>query len=333
MEEKEMTDIKEKIVNGELFTGELALAKTFEIDSTRLNESKFVDEKMKILSDILRYIGYEYGSYKCGKFLKGLNRTYSKLFRITFNDNFKVVFKDTKFGKTNLDLCLRIIFKNLYQNFKLNYYGEFDIENCIIHNALYSDAKSINKSKSEFVINIIIRIVNMEFFNSYYDDLFNTAGKSLPFNTRFKQIALELSLVGDFIKEINSNFHDTIIYSNCNNLGEYTLKLRDELIDIIKLKTNQKTINNRNIKLSADVAYSIINLMEYELNVVDVFMIYDSEYVKNIIDKNIKLLNEFSNRDLSKDSTQLKMLLDGKEVRIDDFIKDIKLTVDKYLFC
>ena len=328
-----MTDIKEKIVNGELFTGELALAKTFEIDSTRLNESKFVDEKMKILSDILRYIGYEYGSYKCGKFLKGLNRTYSKLFRITFNDNFKVVFKDTKFGKTNLDLCLRIIFKNLYQNFKLNYYGEFDIENCIIHNALYSDAKSINKSKSEFVINIIIRIVNMEFFNSYYDDLFNTAGKSLPFNTRFKQIALELSLVGDFIKEINSNFHDTIIYSNCNNLGEYTLKLRDELIDIIKLKTNQKTINNRNIKLSADVAYSIINLMEYELNVVDVFMIYDSEYVKNIIDKNIKLLNEFSNRDLSKDSTQLKMLLDGKEVRIDDFIKDIKLTVDKYLFC
>lgn len=326
-----MTDIKEKIVNDELFTGELALAKTFEIDSSRLNESTFVDEKMKILSDVLRYIGYEYGSYKCGKFLKGLNRTYSNLFRITFNDNFEVVFKDTKFGKINLDLCLRIIFKNLYQNFGLSSYGYFTIENCIIHDALYSDAKSINKSKSEFVINIINRMVNMEFFNSYYEDLFNTIGKSLPFSTRFKQIALELSLVGDFIKEINSNFHDTIIYSNCNNLGEYTLKLRDELIDIIKLKTNQKTNNNRNIKLSADVAYSIINLMEYELNTINVSMTYDS-YVKNIIDKNIKLLNEFSNRDLSKDSTQLRMLLDGKEVRIDEFIKDIKLTVDKYLF-
>lgn len=326
-----MTDIKEKIVNDELFTGELALAKTFEIDSTKLNESTFVYEKMKILSDVLRYIGYEYGSYKCGKFLKGLNRTYPNLFKITFNDNFEVILKDTKFGKINLDLCLRIIFKNLYQNFGLSSYGYFTIENCIIHDALYSDAKSINKSKSEFVINIINRIVNMEFFNSYYDDLFNTIGKSLPFSTRFKQIALELSLVGDFIKEINSNFHDTVIYSNCNNLGEYTLKLRDELIDIIKLKTNQKTINNRNIKLSADVAHSIINLMEYELNTINVSMTYDS-YVKNIIDKNIKLLNEFCNRDLSKDSEQFKMLLDGKEVKIDDFIKDIKLTVDKYLF-
>jgi hypothetical protein len=326
-----MTDIKEKIVNNELFTGELALAKTFEIDSSRLNESTFVDEKLKILSDVLRYIGYEYGSYKCGKFVERLNITYHDLFKITFNDNFEVVFKETKFGKINLDLCLRIIFKNLYQNFKLSHYGEFDIENCIIHDALYSTAKSINKSKAEFVINIIIRIVNMEFFNSYYDDLFNTTGKSLPFDTRFKQLALELSLVGDFIKEINSNFHDTVIYSNCNNLGEYTLKLRDELIDIIKLKTNQKTINNRNIKLSADVAYSIINLMEYELNTINVSMTYDF-YVKNIIDKNIKLLNEFCNRDLSKDSEQLKMLLDGKEVKIDDFIKDIKLTVDKYLF-
>lgn len=326
-----MTDIKEKIINCELFTGELALAKTFEIDSTKLNESTFVDEKMKILSDVLRYIGYEYGSYKCGKFLKGLNRTYSNLFRITFNDNFEIVFKNTKFGKINLDLCLRIIFKNLYQNFKLSHYGEFDIENCIIHDALYSDAKSINKSKSEFVINIINRMVNMEFFNSYYDDLFNTIGKSLPFSTRFKQIALELSLVGDFIKEIDGNFSDILEYRYCNNLGEYTLKLRDELIDIIKLKTNQKTINNRNIKLSADVAYSIINLMEYELNTINVSMTYDS-YVKNIIDKNIKLLNEFCNRDLSKDSEQLKMLLDGKEVKIDDFIKDIKLTVDKYLF-
>ena len=206
-----MTDIKEKIVNDELFTGELALAKTFEIDSSKLNESTFVYEKMKILSDVLRYIGYEYGSYKCGKFLKGLNRTYSNLFRITFNDNFEVVLKDTKFGKTNLDLCLRIIFKNLYQTFGLRSYGYFTIENCIIHDALYADAKSINKSKSEFVINIIIRMINMEFFNSYYDDLFNTTGKSLPFSTRFKQIALELSLVGDFIKEINSNFHDTII--------------------------------------------------------------------------------------------------------------------------
>lgn len=326
-----MTDLKEKIVNEELFTGELALAKTFEIDSSKLNESTFVDEKLKILSDVLRYIGYEYGSYKCGNFIERLNRTYHNLFKITFNDNFGVVLKDTKFGKINLDLCLKIIFKNLYQNFKLSHYGEFDIENCIIHDALYSTAKSINKSKAEFVINIIIRMVNMEFFNSYYDDLFNTRGKSLPFDTRFKQIALELSLVGDFIKEINSNFHDTIIYSNCNNLGEYTLKLRDELIEIIKIKVNQKANINRNIRLYADAAYSMINLMEYELNVLNVSMMYD-EYTKTIIDKNIKLLNEFFNKDLSKDSKQLKMLLDGKEVRIDEFIKDIKLTVEKYLF-
>ena len=143
---------------------------------------------------------------------------------------------------------------------------------------------------------------------------------------------MELSLVGDFIKEIDGNFSDILEYRYCNNLGEYTLKLRDELIDIIKLKINQKTINNRNIKLSADVAYSIINLMEYGLNAIDVSMTYESEYAKTIIDNNIKLLNEFLNKDLSKDSEQLKMLLDGKEVKIDDFIKDIKLTVDKYLF-
>ena len=219
----------------------------------------------------------------------------------------------------------------LYQNFKLNKYDYINPENVTIYNALYEDAKMINKSKSDFVINIITRIVNMEFFNSYYADLFGTIGKSLPFSTRFKQIALELSLVGDFIKEIDGNFSDILEYRYCNNLGEYALKLRDELIEIIKIKINQKSTNNRNIKLSADVAYSIINLMKYELNTINVSMTYDS-YVKNIIDKNIKLLNEFCNRDLSKDSEQLKMLLDGNEVKIDDFIKDIKLTVDKYLF-
>lgn len=324
-----MTDIKEKIVNNELFTGDLELAKTFEIDSSRLNESTFVDEKLKILSDVLRYIGYEYGSYKCGNFVERLNRTYSKLFKITFNDNFGVMFKDTKFGKINLDLCLRIIFKNLYQNFKLSHYGEFDIENCIIYDALYSTAKSINKSKAEFVINIITRIVNMEFVNSYYDDLFNTAGKSLPFDTRFKQIALELSLVGDFIKEINSNFHDTVIYSNCNNLGEYTLKLRDELIKIIKLRMNRKS-TNRLIELYMEAAYSIINLMEYDLNVIDVSMTY--EFAKEIVDKYVKLLNELLNKNISKDCIQLNMLLNGDEVNKNDFIKDIRLTVDKYLF-
>ena len=140
-----MTDIKEKIANDELFTGELALAKTFEIDASRLNESTFVDEKLKILNDVLLYIRYEYGPYKCDKFIERLNRTYCNLFKITFNDNFGVVFEDTKFGKINLDLCLRIIFKNLYQNFKLSHHGAFDIENCIIYDALYGDAKSINK--------------------------------------------------------------------------------------------------------------------------------------------------------------------------------------------
>lgn len=324
-----MTDIKEKIVNNELFTCELALARTFEINSSRLNESTFVDEKLKILSDVLRYIGYEYGSYKCCNFVERLNRTYCKLFKITFNDNFEVMFKDTKFGKINLDLCLRIIFKNLYQNFKLSHYGEFDIENCIIYDALYRDAKSINKSKAAFVINIITRIVNMEFVNSYYDDLFNTTGKSLPFDTRFKQIALELSLVGDFIKEINSNFHDTVIYSNCNNLGEYTLKLRDELIKIIKLRMNRKS-NNRVIEMYMEAAYSIINLMEYDLNIIDVSMTYES--AKEIIDKYVKLLNELLNKNISEDCIQLNMLLNGDEVNINDFIKDIRLTVDKYLF-
>lgn len=327
-----MTDIKEKIVNDELFTGELVLAKTFEIDSSRLNESTFVDEKSKILSDVLEYIESVHGVYKFGIYIERLNRWYKEFFKITFNGKYGIELIETKFGKINLDLCLRIIFKNLYQNFALSMYGNFNIENCIIHDALYSDAKSINKSKSEFVINIIIRMVNMEFFSSYYDDLFNTSGKSLPFSTRFKQIALELSLVGDFIKEINSSFSDTLSYRDCNNLGEYALKLRDELIEIIKLKTNQKTNDNRYIRMGADVAYSIINLMEYELNAIDVSMMYEDEYAKNIIDRNIKLLDELLDKDLSKDSKQLKMLLDGKEVKIDEFIKDIKLTVDKYLF-
>lgn len=327
-----MTDIKEKIVNGELFTGELELAKTFEVDSSKLNESTFADEKMNILSDVIEYIESVHGVYKFGIYIERLNRWYKEFFKITFNGKYGIELAETKFGKMNLDLCLRIIFKNLYQSFRLSMYGEFDIENCIIHDALYSDAKSINKSKSEFVINIINRIVNMEFITSYYDDLFNTSGKSLPFSTRFKQIALELSLVGDFIKEINSNFSDTLAYRDCNNLGEYTLKLRDELIEIIKIKVNQKANINRNIRLYADAAYSIINLMEYEFNVINVSMMYD-EYTKTIIDKNIKLLNELFNKDLSKDSKQLKMLLDGKEVRIDEFIKDIKLTIEKYLFC
>lgn len=324
-----MTDIKEKIINNELFTGELMLAKTFEIDSSKLNESAFIDEKMKILSDVLRFVVYECGSSKCSRFVYELNRTYRNLFKITFNDDFKIELFDTKFGKMNIDLCLRIIFKNLYQNLKVSPHNYFNIENSIIYNTLYDDAKNINKSKSDFVINIIIRMVNMEFFNSYYADLFNEIGKSLPFTTRFKQIALELSLVGDFIKEINGNFYDVVAYRNCNNLGEYALKLRDELIKIIKLRMNRK-YTNKLIKLYAEAAYSIINLIEYDLNVIDVSMTYKS--AKEIVDKNVKLLNELLDKDIKEDCIQLNMLLNGDEVNISDFIKDIRLTVDKYLF-
>lgn len=326
-----MTDLKEKIVNDELFTGELALAKTFEIDSSRLNESTFVDEKLKILNDVLLYIRYEYGPYKCDKFIERLNRTYCNLFKIFFSGIFGVVI-DTKFGKMNLDLCLRIIFKNLYQNFKLSHYGEFDIENCIIHDALYSTAKSINKSKAEFVINIIIRIVNMEFFNSYYDDLFNTTGKSLPFSTRFKQIALELSLVGDFIKEINSNFHDTVIYSNCNNLGEYAFKLREELIKIIKDKINPEFYSTTvHRTASLEVLKSIINLLNYELIHLDLTMDYTPDDVKNVFTKNITLINQFINKDITEECEKLKMLLSGKDVNKYEASKEIRFVAEKYL--
>lgn len=328
-----MTDIKEKIINCELFTGEFELAKPFDIDVSKINQSSFANEKNHIMSDVLQYIGYEYGLSKCDIFIERMNRIYSNLFRITYK-NTKYMIKQTKteFGELNIDLCLNLILRNLYQNFKLNKYDCINPENVTIYNALYEDAKRINKSKSDFVINIITRIVNMEFFNSYYADLFGTIGKSLPFSTRFKQIALELSLVGDFIKEIDGNFYDHIEYRNSNNLGEYTLRLRDKLVEIIKIKMTKKSNINKCTILYSEVAYSIINLMEYELNTINVSMTYDS-YVKNIIDKNIKLLNEFCNRDLSKDSEQLKMLLDGKEVKIDDFIKDLRLRVDKYLFC
>ena len=327
-----MTDIKEKIINCELFTGEFELAKPFDIDVSKINQSSFVNEKNHIMSDVLQYIGYEYGLSKCDIFIERMNRIYSNLFRITYK-NTKYMIKQTKteFGELNIDLCLNLILRNLYQNFKLNKYDYINPENVTIYNALYEDTKRINKSKSDFVINIITRIVNMEFFNSYYADLFGTIGKSLPFSTRFKQIALELSLVGDFIKEIDGNFYDNIEYRNSNNLGEYTLRLRDKLVEIIKIKMTKKSNINKCTILYSEVAYSIINLMEYELNTINVSMTYDS-YVKNIIDKNIKLLNEFCNRDLNKDSIQLNMLLNGEEVNINDFIKDLRLTVDKYLF-
>ena len=328
-----MTDIKEKIINCELFTGEFELAKPFDIDVSKINQSSFVNEKNHIMSDVLQYIGYEYGLSKCDIFIERMNRIYSNLFRITYK-NTKYMIKQikTEFGELNIDLCLNLILRNLYQNFKLNKYDYINPENVTIYNALYEDTKRINKSKSDFVINIITRIVNMEFFNSYYADLFGTIGKSLPFSTRFKQIALELSLVGDFIKEIDGNFYDHIEYRNSNNLGEYTLRLRDKLVEIIKIKMTKKSNINKCTILYSEVAYSIINLMEYELNTINVSMTYDS-YVKNIIDKNIKLLNEFCNRDLSKDSIQLNMLLNGEEVNINDFIKDLRLTFDKYLFC
>ena len=92
---------------------------------------------------------------------------------------------------------------------------------------------------------------------------------------------------------------------------------------------NRKS-TNRLIELYTEAAYSIINLMEYDLNVIDVSMTYKS--AKEIVDKYVKLLNELLNKNISKDCIQLNMLLNSDEVNINDFIKDIKLTVDKYLF-
>jgi len=208
MEEKEMTELKEKIVNNELFTGELALAKTFEIDSSRLNESTFADEKMKILSDVLRYIGYEYGMSKCDVFIERMNNAYFNLFRIERNiGKYEIKQTKTEFGELNIDLCLRMVFKHLYKNFDLSAFGNWNAESTMIYDILYNTAKGVNKSKADFVLNVIIRIVNMEFFNANYDNLFNTKHRSLPSSMPFKQLALELSLVVDILKDKNKSFN------------------------------------------------------------------------------------------------------------------------------
>ena len=96
-----MTDIREKILTNSLFTGELKLAKTFEIDSTRLNESKFINEKNKIMTDVMHYIGYEYGMSKCDVFIERMNNAYFNLFRIERNiGKYEIKQTKTEFGGT-----------------------------------------------------------------------------------------------------------------------------------------------------------------------------------------------------------------------------------------
>ena len=328
-----MTDIKEKIINNELFIGELMLAKTFEIDSSRLNESTFVDEKNKIMTGVMHYIGYEYGMSKCDVFIERMNHTYSKLFTIVRNiGKYEIKQTETEFGKLNIDLCLRIVFKHLYKNFNLSAFGNWNTESTMIYDILYTTAKGVNKSKADFTLNVIIRMVNMEFFNAHYHDLFNTEYRSLPSSTSFKQLVLELSLVVDILKEKNKSFNATKLYRECNNLGEYALKLREKLIKIIKDKIDPEYYLTAVHKTtSREVLKSIINLLDYELIHLDLTMDYTPDNVKNVFNKNISLINQFLNKDITEECEKFKMLLAGKDVNKYEVSKEIRFVAEKYL--
>lgn len=329
-----MTDIREKILTNSLFTGELKLAKTFEIDSTRLNESKFINEKNKIMTDVMHYIGYEYGMSKCDVFIERMNNAYFNLFRIDRNiDKYEIKQTKTEFGELNIDLCLRMVFKHLYKNFDLSAFGNWNAESTMIYDILYNTAKGVNKSKADFVLNVIIRIVNMEFFNANYDNLFNTKHRSLPSSMPFKQLALELSLVVDILKDKNKSFNATELYRECNNLGEYAFKLREELIKIIKDKINPEFYSTTvHRTASLEVLKSIINLLNYELIHLDLTMDYTPDDVKNVFTKNITLINQFINKDITEECEKLKMLLSGKDVNKYEASKEIRFVAEKYLF-
>lgn len=328
-----MTEIKEKILTNSLFTGEFELAKTFDIDISKINQSSFVNEKNRIMSDVLQFIGYEYGISKCEVFVERMNQTYSNLFKIIYN-NSKYMIKqtETEFGKLNIDLCLKMVFRHLYKNFKLSAFGNWNAESTMIYDILYSIAKHVAKSRADFVLNVIIRIVNMEFFNTQYDDLFNTKYKSLPSSTSFKQLILELSLVEDILKKKNRRFNPTEVYRGCNNLGEYTLKLREELIKIIKDIINPEYYSTTVHKTaSREVIKSIINLLNYELIHLDLTMDYTSDDVKNVFNKNMALINQFFNKDITEECEKLKMLLSGKDVNKYEASKEIRFVAEKYL--
>jgi len=328
-----MTDIREKILTNSLFAGEFELAKTFDIDISKINQSSFVNEKNRIMSDVLQYIGYEYGISKCDVFIERMNQTYSNLFKIIYN-NGKYMIKqtETEFGELNIDLCLRMIFKHLYKNFNLSAFGNWNAESTMIYDILYSIAKHVAKSRADFVLNVIIRIVNMEFFNTQYDDLFNTKHKSLPSSTPFKQLILELSLVEDILKKKNKSFNAAELYRGCNNLGEYAFKLREELIKIIKDIINPEYYSTTVHKTaSREVIKSIINLLNYELIHLDLTMDYTSDDVKNVFNKNMGLINQFLNKDITEECEKLKMLLSGKDVNKYEASKEIRFVAEKYL--
>lgn len=328
-----MTDIREKILTNSLFTGEFELAKTFDIDISKINQSSFVNEKNRIMSDVLQYIGYEYGISKCDVFIERMNQTYSNLFKIIHNNGKYIITQtETEFGKLNIDLCLKIVFKHLYKNFKLSAFGNWNAESTMVYDILYNIAKHVVKSRADFVLNVIIRIVNMEFFNAQYDDLFNTKYKSLPSSTPFKQLILELSLVADILKKENKRFDATEVYRECNNLGEYAFKLREELIKIIKDKINPDYyITSVHKTASGEVLKSIINLLNYELIHLDLTMGYTSDDVKNVFNKNISLINQFLNKDITEECEKFKMLLSGKDVNKYDISKEISFVAEKYL--
>lgn len=328
-----MTDIREKILTNSLFTGEFELAKTFDIDISKINQSSFVNEKNKIMTDVLQYIGYEYGLSKCEVFVERMNQTYSNLFRIDYNNTrYEIKQTETEFGKLNIDLCLKMVFNHLYKNFKLSAFGNWNAESTMIYDILYSIAKHVAKSRADFVLNVIIRIVNMEFFNTQYDDLFNTKYKSLPSSTSFKQLILELSLVEDILKKKNRSFNATELYRGCNNLGEYAFKLREELIKIIKDIANPEFyVTTVHKSASREVIKSIINLLNYELIHLDLTMSYTSDDVKNVFNKNISLINQFLNKDITEECEKFKMLLSGEDINKYDISKEIRFVAEKYL--
>ena len=182
-----------------------------------------------------------YSLQEVQSFLGKLNKTYDKSLRILYD---LLTNKTTFFYSThplfNTEIIIRIFIKNIYKYFGLKY-NPFD-ESHIVKDYLLEDIKKFDINNLG-LYDLVCEVIDYDFFFQYNNlkVLYNIEGepKVIPFDQSYKCVIDKIELLTQFVEKIDPDINYRILYRLSRDLGDYTLALRNALIENIKSKMDK----------------------------------------------------------------------------------------------
>ena len=174
-------------------------------------------------------------------FLNMLNKKYDKSFRVVYDPSTnETTFYYSNHPVFDIESVIKLIVKNIY-----NYFG---LKSNPLDGSDVID-KYLSKEIKEFDIkniglyDTVKDVLDLDFFYQYNNlkILYNIEEepKVIPFDQPYKCVINKIELLTQFVEKIDPRIKYRLLYRFSRDLGEYTLALRNALIENIKSKMDK----------------------------------------------------------------------------------------------